>query len=190
MTIIALTGKKQAGKDTAAGVLVADYGFRRLAFADRLRELALEQNPQLPVRGGIYHARLQVLVEQRGWEGAKEVPSVRRYLQDFGQYVKDEHSTTYWSDYVFAQVDAETNVNFVLTDTRFPTEIGAAQARGGHIVRVDRPGLPDDDLHPSEWAWRDTTPDYVLLNDGDRESFQQRVAGMMAVLEPRGWTHP
>jgi hypothetical protein len=189
MTIIALTGKKQAGKDTAASVLVADYGFRRLAFADRLRELALERNPLLSTEGG-GSIRLSLLVEMFGWEEAKKVSSVRLYLQDFGQHIKEEIDDAYWSNYVFARVDAEPNVNWVLTDTRFPVEIRDSQARGGYIVRVDRPGLPDDDLHPSEWAWRDTTPDYVLLNDGDRESFQQRVAGMMADLEPRGWTHP
>lgn len=190
MTIIALTGKKQAGKDTAASVLVADYGFRRLAFADRLRELALEADPMFTSKRGDTR-ELSFWVGLGGWERAKnDIPGVREFLQDFGQQLKDEISDSYWSDYVYAQIDAEPNVNWVLTDTRFPTEIGAAQARGGYIVRVERPGLPDDDLHPSEWAWRDSTPDYVLLNDSNRASFRQRTVQMMADLEPRGWTHP
>src|SRR5579883_3181143 len=36
--LIGLSGKPQAGKDTTAEYLVRRYGFRRLAFADRLRE--------------------------------------------------------------------------------------------------------------------------------------------------------
>ena len=39
MTIIALSGRKQAGKDSASEVLVKRYGFTRVALADLLREL-------------------------------------------------------------------------------------------------------------------------------------------------------
>jgi hypothetical protein len=38
--IVALCGYKHSGKDTAADVLVEEYGFQKLAFADPLRESA------------------------------------------------------------------------------------------------------------------------------------------------------
>lgn len=37
--VIGIAGKKEAGKDTAAKVLIEDYGFRRAAFADSLKEM-------------------------------------------------------------------------------------------------------------------------------------------------------
>lgn len=39
MQIIGLTGKKRSGKDTVANILSKNYGYQRVAFADKLREI-------------------------------------------------------------------------------------------------------------------------------------------------------
>ena len=43
--IIGLTGYAQSGKDTVAKILVENYGFTRIAFADKIREFLYETNP-------------------------------------------------------------------------------------------------------------------------------------------------
>ena len=43
--IVGITGYAQHGKDTAAQVLVTEFGFVRVGFADALKELALAVNP-------------------------------------------------------------------------------------------------------------------------------------------------
>ena len=45
--IIGLTGYAQSGKDTVAQVLVDNYGFNRVSFADPIRKLLYETNPML-----------------------------------------------------------------------------------------------------------------------------------------------
>jgi dephospho-CoA kinase len=60
--IIGLTGYARTGKDTVASVLVKDFGFERIAFADPIRELLYELNPKV---NGIY---LREMVEEHGWE--------------------------------------------------------------------------------------------------------------------------
>ena len=70
--IIGLTGYARSGKDTVASILVEDYGFTRVAFADPIRDLLLKINPIL--ENGY---RLGEHVKEFGWELAKartEVP--------------------------------------------------------------------------------------------------------------------
>ncbi len=43
MKLIALSGWKKSGKDTAAELLIADYGFKRVAFADPLKNTVSQQ---------------------------------------------------------------------------------------------------------------------------------------------------
>ena len=45
--IIGLTGYARSGKDTVAKILVDNYGYKRIAFADKIRELLVEINPIL-----------------------------------------------------------------------------------------------------------------------------------------------
>lgn len=54
----------------------------------------------------------------------------------------------------------------VVTDVRFPNEVRLIRERGGQIVRVERPGLPQTDLHISETALDALVADYPVLNDG------------------------
>ena len=39
--------------------------------------------------------------------------------------------------------------NWIITDVRFPNEAEAIKKRGGIIIRVNRPGMPEGDNHPS-----------------------------------------
>ena len=45
--IIGLTGYAQSGKDTLANILVENYGYTRVAFADKIREFLYEVNPMV-----------------------------------------------------------------------------------------------------------------------------------------------
>jgi hypothetical protein len=45
--IIGLSGYARSGKDTVAELLVLNYGFKRMAFADGIRESLIALNPIL-----------------------------------------------------------------------------------------------------------------------------------------------
>src|ERR1019366_2559468 len=90
MKLIGITGKARAGKDTLADIIVRKYRYKQRAFGDKLKEIALAINPILESAGGNEYMdwpelRLQDLVNEVGWEKAKEdVPEVRRLLQVIG----------------------------------------------------------------------------------------------------------
>ena len=56
--LIALFGPPGAGKDTVAKRLVEQHGFVRIAFADKVRELAYQ----------VMSPNLQSVVDYEGWE--------------------------------------------------------------------------------------------------------------------------
>jgi dephospho-CoA kinase len=62
MTVIGLTGYAQTGKDTVGEILVRDHGFKRVAFADAVRECVYALNPLIPTlfgQGFAQHESLQ-----------------------------------------------------------------------------------------------------------------------------------
>ena len=95
--LLLLIGLAQAGKDTAATLIMAeDARFLRVAFADPVREMALRLDPLVGGPGfcpycGDAAMRLSGAVEVYGWEEAKKLPDVRRLLQRMGQHRRAEH---------------------------------------------------------------------------------------------------
>ncbi len=80
--IIGLSGYARSGKDTVAELLVLNYGFKRVAFADGIRDALIALNP-------ILHDghRLNEVVQMYGWDVAKAKDEVRRLLQVMGTEV-------------------------------------------------------------------------------------------------------
>ena len=84
--IIGLSGYSQSGKDTVAEILVKQYGYKRMAFADKIREALYTLNPVVNAIGNEF-IYLQRLVDSSGWDEAKKNPEVRRLLQTLGAEV-------------------------------------------------------------------------------------------------------
>ncbi|HUW10754.1 MAG TPA: hypothetical protein VM537_13565 [Anaerolineae bacterium] len=78
--------------------------------------------------------------------------------------------------------------SFVICDVRFPNEAEAVRSWGGHLVRVDRPGLADvvdgrDPAHESETALDNYDGwNHVLVNDGSLEELHTKVADLVDSL--------
>lgn len=71
--------------------------------------------------------------------------------------------------------------NWIITDVRFPNEYEAVKAKGGIIIRVNRPGygtsmvsLASD--HPSETALDGHDFDHVIENNGDLYELRKKVS--------------
>lgn len=166
--IIGLSGYAQTGKDTAAGFM-APLGFERLAFADPLKQVALEINPYIDA----YRHRLGDIVGPNGWEFAKRLPEVRSLLQRLGVSVREHVDSDAWVKATMRK--AHPGGRYVITDVRFPNEAKAITFRGGYIVRVTRPGVDAVNAHVSETAMDDWPFDAHLVNDADLATFATRV---------------
>lgn len=168
--IVGVMGQKQSGKDTFGRLLVERHRFERFAFADALKVAALRVDPLLWTDFEVYPAleyRLSDAVEEKGWDEAKTYQEVHRFLQEFGVAIRSLDED-FWLRQVMGRAGALASMGYpvVVTDVRFQNEAQAIRDAGGVLVRVDRPGLPDEDRHVSENAWRSVTPDYSVVNDG------------------------
>jgi len=191
--ILGLVGPARAGKDTVASRLRI-HGYARLAFADKLKDVALEINPQLCDRAlGI--TTLRQVVTQEGWESAKRYPEVRGFLQRLGTSVRDHVDSDAWVRPVLANALSRakhTGRGSVISDVRFPNELAAIRAAGGQVVLIVRPGLTRLEHVSEDLAWSLTAHDvdHVIVNDGTLARLDGAVdvmAGQLALrLTPAG----
>lgn len=149
-SIVGLTGKKGSGKDTFADFLVRNHGFTRIAFADALKDLALDLDPILAFdQEHQLQARLSEYLDRWGWDGAKQHRPVRELLQTLGVAVRNNVSERAWVD-VVAHKAAYVAGPVVVTDVRFVNEANFIKYAQGTLIRIDRPGLDTRDQHVSE----------------------------------------
>lgn len=163
-TVIGLTGRAGAGKDTLAADLAA-YGYRRVAFADPLKRAAYDTNPRVDTGSGSWS--VQYLVDRLGWDGAKRYPEVREYLQRFGVAMRDAVPGV-WLAAAQHSIEAAlaAGESVVVTDVRFEDEARMIRGLGGLVARVTRPGVAPVSDHVSETNVDAMRVDVELLNDG------------------------
>jgi hypothetical protein len=160
--IIGLSGYARSGKDTIAEILIMNYGFRRLAFADNIRKAVKTLDPILD-----NGKRVSEMVSQIGWEGTKNYPEMRRMLQVFGTEVgRDMFGENFWVEQVFREIDSDDIIeNFVITDVRYPNEADSIRDRGGEIWRITRSQVDAINSHISEKALDDYSFDRNVSNN-------------------------
>lgn len=173
MTLIGFCGYAQSGKDTAAKFLV-DRGFKRLAFADILRQSLYNLNP-LVVQG----RRVQEIVDAVSWDVAKvEFPEIRELLQRMGTEVGRElYGENFWVDRVMSQV--KSSGDYVITDVRFPNEERAVHQAEGKVIRIVRQGVGAVNTHVSDTGVDSLRIDGTILNDRSLETFQSQVLALV-----------
>ena len=177
MKNIALTGKARSGKDTVASVLVEEYGYRRIAFVDALKEMALEIDPII-LTDAHFEWRLSEVVSDDGWEDAKDsYPDVRRFLQQLGSSVR-KRDPWFWVRIAEQQImEAEAaGQPVVITDARYINEAGTLKCDWGFsLIRIIRPGIDSGDTHESETEMDGYSVDLLLRNSGGLEDLKDSV---------------
>ncbi|MFI9123872.1 hypothetical protein ACIGW0_31525 [Streptomyces bikiniensis] len=178
---IAVAGRARVGKDTVGRYLVETRGYRRVAFADALKEAAWKINPAVFATGegdgfGAYTVDLQEAVTDLGWESAKDsVPEVRRFLQELGAAMRAVDPEI-WINAVLAKVMEanEQGVPCVITDVRYLNELAEMHRRRWYTIHINRPGVPQLD-HESEGAIRPDQTHYMIHNAGTLDDLHRQV---------------
>ena len=154
LRLIGIGHKARQGKDTAAAILVHQFGAVRYSFADDL------------------YAVCRVL---HGMQG-KDAPLLQRVGVEFR-----ERDPEIWVRCVYSKLLADRPTLAVIPDVRFPNELAFVRSMGGECWDVERwtadgarvidPSRPAD--HPSETATDGAAWDRVLINrDGDLDEFE------------------
>lgn len=171
--IIGLSGYAQSGKDEVAKTLVEEHGFIRIAFADKIRELLYEMDPPVPMIDGdrTVVVGLRNLVEELGWDDAKQHPLVRAMLQNLGVGARTVFHENFWVIEAFKNFDTQ-DKNYVVTDVRFANEADTISRLGGNVWRVIRPGVGAVNNHVSEHELDEFAFNTTITNNGTLEDLQ------------------
>jgi hypothetical protein len=180
MQLIGMAGYARSGKDTAADALTG-IGFRRVAFADKLREFMYALNPQVLMNDNPRWSAslsLRSVIDHHGWDGYKTSNCsnyIRMLMQHVGtECVRDILGEDIWLNFVLNGLDI--NEDYVITDVRFPNEVEAIRRMGGRVIYVMRPGIVPSNNHASDTTFnpmRDS--DYIVRNDSSIEALHESV---------------
>lgn len=171
---IGLVGYSQSGKDTVADILVKNYGYTRVAFADKIREFLYGLNPMVACSPTGY---LQDLVNLVGWDAAKQEPQVRRLLQDLGNSARKTIDENVWVTLALGNIDV--NQRVVITDVRFENEAMMTKLMGGQLWRVKRVGVGPVNDHVSESELEGYKVDQIFVNNGTIEDLEALIKTRM-----------
>ena len=173
--IIGLSGYAQVGKDTVAQMLVEDYGYTRIGFADIIKKACYMLDPIISLDG----MRLAHAVDKYGWDGSKQVPEVRRLLQVMGSEVgRDLIDPQIWIELTLHNIKPEDKI--VVSDVRFRNEAEEIKWQRGEVWRISR--IDKDapvNIHRSETDMDSWDFDQYISNNGTLEELNYEVAESM-----------
>lgn len=210
--ILGLSGYARAGKDTAADILVSNHGYRRIGFADPVREMLSKLDPIVgntgseilipnqaeyeratPLNTKMWldfpalncNIRLSDVIRRVGWDNYKDTQygfEIREQLQRLG--TDAGRNLLGENIWVHAALsDVDYNDNIVITDCRFPNEAQAIKDAYGTMWRVERPGIRPVNSHASETALDDWHFDYVLNNDSTPKNLADRIERALTFIK-------
>ena len=164
-----MSGYARSGKDTVAELLCLNYGYKRVSFADPMRQALYVLSPKLD-----NIVRLSEYVDDYGWDVAKQNQEVRRLLQVFGTEVgRKMFGLDFWIDIALKDLSGDTQV--VISDVRFPNEADAIAKLGGSVWRINRKNHSAVNGHASEHAMDNYMFSHVIYNDGTLDDLSDEV---------------
>lgn len=177
--LIGLCGYAGVGKDTAAVVLVEEFGYKRVAIADPIRDAIIALDPYVKEEEGFI--RLSEMMERDGgWEAVKTNEEVRRLSQAMGTEVgRNILSHDLWVQLAERKLDDRT----VVTDTRFPNEARLVRRHGGILVRIERPGFGPINEHLSDRASEKWTYEHRINNDSTIEALHEKMRELVKTFK-------
>lgn len=179
--IIALSGKRGAGKDSTADIITSltrgSVEWGRLSFAGPLKDCAAIITG---VDRGLFDTQegKAMLLEAFGITGGE-------FLQNTGVGLRDILGPDVWVHAAMSKV--KPGRHYLITDVRFPNEAEAIQRAGGVVIRIEGDPLGQrgdgtrNDNHPSETALDDVWLP-TISNRGSLHSLRAKVANLMQHL--------
>lgn len=164
--LIGITGAKGVGKDTLAETFIG-VGFINAKMAAPLKDM---------LRVMYEHAGYgRIMIEAKVEGSEKETPCTllggqtpRHAMQTLGTEWRNMIDTQLWTRIWHNRVAdlLSEGIPVVCTDIRFRHEAAVVHQLGGHLIRIERPGLENDDTHSSEQEMRSLQVNKTIVNDG------------------------
>jgi hypothetical protein len=172
--IIGIMGKAGAGKTTAAKFLMGKYGFRRVGFADAIKQ---------------HLYSLGLFSWDELW--INKTKASRAAMQEFGEWVR-KYDFMFWNDKCASAIEDLQRMNernIVVDDVRRVSEAEMIQAMGGKLLRIYRDEIDDitDYSHPSEMEADDIICDAELRNNTSLDQLFEGIELFYATVGGLKW---
>ena len=195
--LIGICGLIGSGKGTVADILVRDYKFKKISFADKLKDTVahLFDWDRAMLEGDTKESREWREAEDTFWtkETGKSI-NPRLVLQLFGtDCMRKGFDENIWVSFVKKEIISNPDVNYIVPDVRFPNEIKVIKELNGQIWQVRRGQLPlwwatainmnqnwnhvegsfhsmkavFPEVHESEWRWADDDDKFDTIISND-----------------------
>jgi|TARA_B110000971_G_C20006818_1_gene499545 hypothetical protein len=189
--IIGICGLIGCGKGTVADILVEEHNFKKLSFADKLKDgvATVFGWDRSMLEGDTRQSR--EWREQRDEFWSKETKrniTPRIVLQEFGtDCMRHGFDDSIWVSIVKQELIKNPTKDFVIPDVRFPNEALMIQKLNGHVWRAIRGpdpvwfrmyqdiGVEPKDVHESEWRWANVNFDAQVSNNGTLDDLKNQV---------------
>lgn len=184
--LIGITGKKFNGKDTLGNFFVTRHKYKRLAFADPLKEACKcifgFNDDQLygdkkETIDDFWKTSPRIILQYLGTD------LFRNQLVNIMPHLGND----IWVEVVRKQIlngwESDKETCFVVTDVRFPNEVKMIKDLGGIMFRVKRDDKSSTDSHISEAHIDNLYVDQELLNDGTKEELYEKSMNFISSLD-------
>lgn len=175
LKMIGIAGRAGSGKDTLADYLVKEYGFKRFAFADPLKE-CLAQIP------GWDHRHMHGDLKDQVDPHYNVVP--RHAMQRLGTECFRALNPDFWIRVAERVLDPDEETPIVISDVRFENEAAFVRRRG-LLVHLRRNQVPAGAHHQSEAGVFRTAEDVVVENNAGIDRLWDAVDELM--FEIKRW---
>lgn len=168
--LVGLVAKARSGKDTVADRLVNKHNFYKGSFAIPVKEFAIRHFGLTPEE--LYGNK----TEKSRW-----------IIQAIGNGCREEFGKDIWVEKLLKTIAGVETV--VISDVRYINEANCIKARGGYIIKIERPDAPQIEYgadHPSEMEMGSIIPNFSLHNDGSLHQLYTRVDGIVSCIKDRG----
>ncbi|VVC05802.1 Uncharacterised protein [uncultured archaeon] len=202
--IIGLMGWTGSGKDTVSDYLVQKYGFKKLGFADSLKEAisSVFDWPLDMLQGSTKESRVWREKIDPWWAKRLGISNLtpRYILQKWGTDV----CRRYFNDDIWiASLERKLRIsvqNIVIDDCRFSNEVAMIRQNKGILWRITRGKYPIwyetalyeiqhggkemeekfPDVHISEWGWIGEKFEAEIFNNKTKDNLYRQVDYLMA----------
>lgn len=183
--LIGILGYKFSGKDTTADHLVKNYNFKKIAFAQPLKDacriLFNFDEDQL-------YGNKKEVIDQR-WNVTPRTVfqyiGTEMFRNGINEIIPDI-GNNFWVNLAILNykniIKDDKEQNVVISDVRFNNEVDAIHKEGGIIIKITRLNLVSNDTHSSENI-NDIKYDYEIINDGTLENLYEKIDGIFESIK-------
>ena len=194
--IIGICGLIGSGKGTVADILVETHNFKKLSFADKLKDgvATIFGWDRAMLEGDTDESRQWRELKDDFWSNETKMEvTPRLVLQLFGtDCMRNGFDDGIWVSTIKKKLLENPTIDYVVPDVRFANEVDMIRDIGGQVWEVKRGADPqwlieyestgvEPTVHASEWKWIKSKKDLVIENDSTLDDLRSLVLNLSLI---------